>query len=397
MRLYLVIAGALLISYGGARLLAEFAFHHDPSVEPRLCRSGLCGNDYLLPVAHQQHWEGGPESAAAAVADFREMLRRDPASPFRWCDLGEALLDSGELAPAKYCFSRALELGGASPFIRLRAANFEFRLGETRAALGHTSRILMSAPQFDPVIFGSYSRLARGVPEVLAYGLPEDRRAGQAYFRYLLGLDNLSDAEAAWEWVRGHGFDDGPLASEYVNFLLGHHSFDAAARAWGAHLRGGGDYPKPNAIFNGGFEIPPTGGRLDWTVTPVKGAQAVLDAPEAFSGQRCLRIVFSGKDNVDFSHVSQTAVLAPGRYRLQAWVRTAGITTDQGVGLRVGDAATEMLTGTNDWRRVEKTFSVSGETRLVQVEVVRRPSWKFDNQIAGTVWIDAVSLTREAR
>jgi hypothetical protein len=57
------------------------------------------------------------------------------------------------------------------------------------------------------------------------------------------------------------------------------------------------------------------------------------------------------------------------------------------------DVQTERMTGSADWKRVDEVFEVSPKTRLIRIQVVRRPSEKFDNQISGTVWIDTVSLT----
>lgn len=394
-----MVAAPILMLYGAARLLSAYEFWRHPDVEPPLCRLGICSNDYLLQVAHQRQLQGGQEGVDAATAAFREALRRDPASPYRWCDLGEALLDSARLDEAKYCMSRAVELGGGSPFILLRAANFQFRLGETRPALHYTSTILKTVSEYDPVIFATYTRLVGDVPQILQYGLPDDRRAGQSCFRYLLGLQNLSDTQAAWTWITSHSFADIPLTSEYVTFLLTKRQYDLAADVWANYqISHEENYQKQNILFNGDFELPPTGCRLDWSVSQVSGAQVRFDA-------RSLRIIFAGTDNLNYSHVSQTAVVRPGRYRLQARLRTAGLTTDRGVGLRVVDAevparlkvATETLLGDNDWRKLETTFVVPPATRLVDVQVFREPSLKFDNKIAGTVWIDAVSLAPEVR
>ena len=91
---------AILIAYASARILSDRAFRRNQTVEPSLCRSGICGNGFLLEVAQQQLWQGGPGGAQVAAANFRKALKRDPASPHRWCDLGEALLESGETPAA---------------------------------------------------------------------------------------------------------------------------------------------------------------------------------------------------------------------------------------------------------------------------------------------------------
>jgi hypothetical protein len=56
---------------------------------------------------------------------------------------------------------------------------------------------------------------------------------------------------------------------------------------------------------------------------------------------------------------------------------------------------TERLTGTHDWTKLEQVFVVSPQTKLIRIVVVRQPSWKFDNKISGSFWIDTVKLAPE--
>jgi hypothetical protein len=89
-------------------------------------------------------------------------------------------------------------------------------------------------------------------------------------------------------------------------------------------------------------------------------------------------------------------------YRFVAYVRTDHLTTDQGLSFHVFDPAsgrrldvrTEQVNGTNDWTKLEQSFCVGRQTKLIEVQVVRLASWKFDNKISGTAWIDSVSLTK---
>ncbi|MBV9766020.1 MAG: hypothetical protein JOZ48_14335 [Acidobacteriaceae bacterium] len=57
------------------------------------------------------------------------------------------------------------------------------------------------------------------------------------------------------------------------------------------------------------------------------------------------------------------------------------------------DVATEPLTGTHDWTGVERTFQVGPQTALVRVEIARHPTFRFDNKIAGTAWVDSIELS----
>jgi hypothetical protein len=129
--------------------------------------------------------------------------------------------------------------------------------------------------------------------------------------------------------------------------------------------------------------------------------KVAIDTATAHSGSRSLRVKFGGKENVAYSHTTQTAFVAPGSYRFQAFVRAQDITTDQGIGFRIFDpefghvdVRTQQIVGTSDWRLVEQIVRVPRETRLLVVAVVRPRSWKFDSHVSGTAWLDDLSLAR---
>ena len=45
-------------------------------------------------------------------------------------------------------------------------------------------------------------------------------------------------------------------------------------------------------------------------------------------------------------------------------------------------------------KRLEATLVVPAPARVVEIQAFRRPSLRFDSKIAGTVWVDSVSLRR---
>ncbi len=83
------------------------------------------------------------------------------------------------------------------------------------------------------------------------------------------------------------------------------------------------------------------------------------------------------------------------------YMRVQGITTDSGPRFQIQDAydssklslSTDNLVGTSSWSPQQLEFKTGPKTRLLVIRVVRPASRKFDNQIAGTVWIDRLSLT----
>jgi len=400
-RLSVFVLSSVLTAYAAGRILSDRAYEANPSQEPALCEFSLCGNDFLIPIASQSLLGGTRAALQSATADFREALRRDPASPFRWCDLAEALQQSGDAASARYCMARAIERGPHSPYVLLRAGNLDLQLGETQEALQRLSRVLEVVPDYDPIIFASYARFVGSTGEVLRQGIPNSRRAAQSYFRYLLREGGEKDLQLVWDWLSSRSFTDAALAGEYTDVLLKRRNYEGAARVWRGQFEGvEPQQTQADWAFNGDFERDFTGCRLDWRIEPAKGAEAALDRGVAYSGARSLRIRFDGTENVDYRHVSEAVLLKPGRYRLQAYVRAEDLTTDEGVGLRIVDpesparldVSTPSVSGTSDWKKVEAVFNVPSHVGLAELQVVRRPSLKFDNLIAGAAWVDAVAL-----
>ena len=397
-----IILGSLLVLYGSGALVSFTWFSDDPEVEQFLCRFYLCDNEQLLDWAYEHLWEGDPESLEWAVSVYQESLRRDPASPFRWCDLGEALARRGDLPRAKYCFERGVELGPNSPPVLLRAAYFHFGAEEQRRALQFTARTLTLVRSYDAVIFALYSRLGIEIADVLRHGMPKELEVAQPYFAHLLKAGDGVDLAQAWEWMSEHSLRDDSSMAAYVDFLLAARRYDLVKQTLGdyAGKRGEAWQSAGNLAFNPGFEHEPLGAALDWTIHFSDQFETARDFEVAATGSSSLRVRFKGQENVQYQHLIQKVVVQPGTYRFGVYIRTEGITTDQGVGFQILAAdgssrlnvETEPLAGTRDWTLLEESFTVPPQTRLLEIRAFRRQSRKFDSEIAGTVWIDDVSL-----
>jgi len=176
---------------------------------------------------------------------------------------------------------------------------------------------------------------------------------------------------------------------------------DAAVSAWAQHLGArAGNYRKSNYLFNGNFEFEPTPSPFDWNLGHAQGVEVARDCSTAGSGNCSLRISFAGTQNLDFAAASQLAFVKPGPYRLRASIRTEGLTTDQGIRLRICDAESParldvvfgQFDGTTPWSPAEQDFAVPPHTKLLRVQVIRQPSMRFDNKVSGTAWINELML-----
>ncbi len=394
--------GLVLVVYASAWVVLDSKLQSDPQSERAFCGFGICDTDAMLAAETARH-DGNV--ARVPLPILIEALRRDPAAPNRWSDLGDAFLASGNPEGSRYCFSRALSFGPNIPPIGLRAARFYHALGDRKQELELTSRVLGLSILNDSQIFDQYTEEKVTTSEVLTNGLPRTERAGRSYLRYVMSLHDVTDAETVWGWLLPQHFVDEPLTRDYVNFLFQNQEVESAAEAWRNFLgdRGNG-YLKSNFVLNGDFESDSSKIPFDWRMESLgTDVEVSFDANVAHTGARSLRVHFGGKENVDYNRTSQTAVVRPGSYRFTAFLRTERITTEQGIAIRIYDPVapsrvdvrTEGFTGTTDWKKIEKVIRVPEGTKLLTIQIIRQPvAWKFDNKIAGTAWIDTVSLSK---
>jgi len=383
-----------VIAGGCALALAAFLYGNAGTADcaVRLVRCGLfwCEQEAFAKCVDRSR----TETVAAA-------LRRNPGSGFLWADMADAYAKSGNREQAWKCYERAMELAPAVPAVLMRAATFQFVYGEPGNALPQTKAVLNLVRGYDGAVFSLYDRMGLTTSDVLKEGLPATKEAAYAYLSHLISTRNVEGAIQAWSWVRRNSLNDDALAASYVEFLLGEGRGREAVKTWSAQLgdrRGG--YGVSTWIYNGDFEREFSGSVLDWRSFPVDHVRVQRAEGEGRNGSSALRVTFDGKANVEYRHTSQRTWLEPGPHRLIAWVRSEGVTTDEGVILRVADVeaparfsvATEPILGTRPWSRIELPFTVPPDTRQLMVQLARRPSRKFDNKIRGTVWVDDVAI-----
>jgi hypothetical protein len=301
---------------------------------------------------------------------------------------------------AASCLEQAVALAPYSPPVLLEAAALFHASGRSARGFELMSRALAATRDYDDVIFAFYGRAA-DVSAVLRHGLPRDPSAARSYFLHLIEARDGAAAGLAWDWLLRLHFADRAIVRRYLRYLIADGFYERAAAVFANFLPPEERPTGGNRVTHGGFESESAGAPLDWAVTPNPRVQARRDDSSAHEGRWSLRIEFDGAANVAYRHVAQQAVVAPGRWKLQAWIRAERVSSDQGVGLRIFEARaapawqvwTETVSGDSDWKRIEAIVTVPPAVRLVQIEIVRRPSRRLDCRMGGVVWIDGVSLT----
>lgn len=397
-REFALVLGVMLFVYSSAWILFETRFRNDPRAEEQFCRFGICDTDAFLSAQAPS----GESQAAAPVPELIEAVRREPASHIRWYYLCDAFTRSGNLDSARNCFSYLLTLAPKIASEQLLAADFYAGLGDNERALNLVSALLRETPSYDRSVFDWFKKKGFTAIHTIPV-LPPVARVYHGYLRWLISDDDIADSALVWDRLWSLGYADTTLANDYSQFLIRKKRYEAAAQAWvrylGEHRSG---YLITNWIFNGDFESAPSGSPFDWKLEKTPGMQATFDSNAAHTGSHSLRLDFSGEKNLSYDHVSQLVYTSPGKYRFEAFMRTADVTTSKGVGFSISDFTgssrlslqTEQLAGTHDWTKLERTIHVP-EPTLLLVRVIREPViFEFDANIKGTVWIDSVSLRK---
>ncbi len=346
--------------------------------------------------------------AALLEADPREILElyeraaaRAPRRAEFWVQLGSAYEWAGRPVPARQAYERALHQAPNSPQVNWQVGNFYLRVGDLDAAFAALQRAAVQDQRLRRAVFALAWRAAD--PErIRAQLLSRHMDVLLDYLDFLAATDHADEAEVIWALLAAQREAFAPQrVFPYLDLLLRTRRTEALRATW--QLLYPAPDPADELITNGSFEQDARNAGLDWHIYSTEGARVATEAGTARQGQRALVIRFDGRQNVHFTHVFQhVPVRAETQYRFTAWVRSEAVTTDRGPQLEIFDPdapqplrwATPEITGTHPWTELSLELRTGAQTRIVVVRVTRLPSRRLDNRIAGTFWLDAVSMRR---
>ena len=366
---------------------------------------GNARNLYLLGRYLQYSFE--ETDTPRAIEAYKNSLSFNPRSADTWLDLGAAYESEGNLIAARSSFLEAQRVYPLSAEVRWRYGNFLLRQNELDRAFVEIRRAVEVDPKRAAEAFSRSIRVDPDINAVLDRALPPSRDV------YLSVVSDLSAAartdQALTVWFRLAALGPRlPLPASFplVDALIGKGQFRDARRVWDQAVGFAGLSPSPveprSLLWDGGFESGVAGGGFAWRYPQSSSSVLIaLDSQEKHSGNRSLRLIFNGTQNVSFGDLCQYVDVTPGaRYLFSAWVRTRALSTDQGLRFAlhsVGDSAapvvwTDDLRGTAPWTRVELPWTAGRNVQALLLCVSRLASAKFDSMIQGTAWVDDISL-----
>jgi hypothetical protein len=195
-----------------------------------------------------------------------------------------------------------------------------------------------------------------------------------------------------------------PKSSEvgpYLKFLIDHEFYDLAYYTWLQFLPPE-QLDKVGYLFNGGFEVIPTGLPFDWTFTTEAGATIEIAERSDGEGAHALFLEF-GAGRVEGLSVKQMVMLAPGDYQLRGTYRT-DIVSQQGLQWRViCDGKSWRVIGEGplvigakaDWSEFKFSFTVPKTDCPAQsVKLGFTARLASEQFISGSAWFDDLQIVR---
>jgi hypothetical protein len=403
----LLSSGVLAFFSGKAFLAAHWNASSNPDLWRKACRLEPGNGDYWSHVGISRQWDLSPDGIHEAVRYLQIATQVNPRSADLWMELADAYQTSGDPVDAQESYKKAQANYPISSEVAWRYGSF--LLYEGRGTDGYTEirRALSVDPSLAPSAISECWQSDPNVASILDKVLPAKTEYYRSAIDFFLSQNLPDPALTVWNRQRPLGLPiTMPNTIPLVDALINKDRMVEARQTWQQALEAA-NWPQDSSkdgslVFNGGFEHDIANGGYDWREETVSGARFDFDSLSANSGSRSLRIQFDGTVNLDFHNLFQYIPVESGtRYHFSARLRTEGISTDRGIGFEIFDPhhpsqvqqVTSEIVGTNPWTLVEADLVTGTDTHFLKIALKRIPSWKFDNKLSGTVWVDDVSLT----
>lgn len=361
--------------------------------------------DYWYRLGVNQQFDLENSSSTQAISYLLKATDLNPRSADYWIALAGAYESAGDLTQARQSYLRAVSEYPVSSEVHWRYGNFLIRQDESSQAYKEIHLALGIDPRLTSLAITRVWRATQNVDDLLTQVLPDDEEAQEQALDWFCNQNDVVPATAVWGRMVASG-QPIPIKAVFplVVQLIAAARGDDARKVWHQAVVANGNPAEAKAsdslVFNGGFEFDSANGGLDWHLDTVTGAAYSYDTAAPHSGSRSLHASFDGNQNLAFNGVWQDVPVEPNtKYHFEGYLRTAGITTESGprfliafVGGQQPQIMLDGLTGDQPWHLEEADFTTGPEAHAVRIFVSRQPSQRFNNKLAGSVWVDDVSL-----
>jgi hypothetical protein len=357
------------------------------------------GSESLLQQATQQ-----PTKSREAIAQAALLGNPTDARPLILMAQDAAL--KGQQRRAIALIQAADQLGPRMPDNQMLIAEFWEKQGNPNLALRHLSVALEMKPSYRTESFPELFKLAqdqktRGLiktlmdrppawwPDFFNYALTQ--KMNPELLDFLFSAHNKLLPEVAKNQTRA-----------YVERLINERNWVKAYFAWINSL----DQERLGALgylYNGSFELAPTGYGFDWRVNPDARYHVNLEQTDLKGAASAIAISFTGTKPISNQLITQWLLIEAGRYHLAGQFKSEQLIGGEGLSwvIRCADgrpiARTPQLLGTHPWSQFDVDFDVPTQGCQAQMMTLEIDPGSFNRlDYSGRIWFDQFSLIRAA-
>ena len=274
-------------------------------------------------------------------------------------------------------------------------------------AIRYADILLRTRPQLSEHVFPMLGRIAE-IPIAkgeLKSALAKDPPWRVQFFNAL--PRNVTDARTPLELLLSLRDAAAPPTDAerqaYLQALIEHKLYELAYYSWLQFLPPD-QLSKAGRLFNGSFEVPPSGLPFDWVFKKGPGVNVKFAPRPDHEQERALLIEF-GPGRVNFGGgITELVLLPPGDYRLEGKYKS-DLVSQRGLqwSVKCADATTPIgvsttMNGSNPaWQDIDLTFTVPDNDCPAQYVSLALDARSASEQfVSGAVWYDDLEIARVA-
>ena len=342
---------------------------------------------------------------AAIRAEAESALMRDPLNARALRVLGQVADAGGNNADVLKFMTAATKVSLHENIAVYWMMRKSAEGGDYKTAVFYADALLRTNPGLAPIVVPLLAHFAElpASKELVNQALESNPPWRNAFFEYL--PSGISDARTPLDLLLALRTSPAPPDAkeidDYLGILITHKFYDLAYYAWlqflpPDQLRSAG------LLFNGDFEVRPSGSPFDWTIRQGSGVSVdIVPTPDKAEGHALLIEFLFGR--VDYHSVSELVLLAPGTYRFDGQYK-GKIAGPRGLKWRLvcaGEAATRigespMISGvTSVWKDVQFIFTVpAADCRAQYVKLDLDARMASEQLVSGAIMFDELHISR---
>lgn len=318
-----------------------------------------------------------------SIEQAKKATQLNPYNAANWLDLALAYHDFGHDDEALDATRKAISVDPTTPDVAWRAGNMFLLASAPAAALEQFAIVLQHSKTKGPLAIDLCWRVFGNV-DAIEKILPRD---GDSYVSFLYTLTRKHETAAAqriWSLIVANNYDfDFHRGLFYVDYLIGERDIAGAVAVWNTLLSRSKTLAQytdhRNLVFDPAINHEILNSAFDWHYQPARGAALTLIDEHSSPEMHALCVKYDAA-NGDAGFYEDIPVETPGQYSLSAMTKSENLQTANGPSITIRDASdgttlasTPRARGTSDWQRVEQSFTIGPETKLITLSIRRDP------------------------